>query len=65
MARRPHRDTAHVELRIRTHYGDLAFFSMIATFGAPEDVTLSEVGVEEAFFPVDGPTEALLRRLSG
>lgn len=49
-----------VPLRIRTPYGDMSFFSMITTFGAPEDVTLSELAVE-AFFPMDRATEALLR----
>lgn len=49
-----------VPLRVRTPYGDMSFFSMIATFGAPEDVTLSELAVE-AFFPMDRSTEALLR----
>ncbi|GGP89775.1 helix-turn-helix domain-containing protein [Streptomyces roseolilacinus] len=49
-----------VPLRIRTPYGDMSFFSMIATFGAPADVTLSELAVE-AFFPMDEETAARLR----
>ncbi len=47
-------------LRLRTPFGEMAFFSMIATFGAPADVTLSELAVE-TFFPVDEETEARLR----
>ncbi|HZF91487.1 helix-turn-helix transcriptional regulator [Streptomyces sp.] len=50
-----------VPLRVRTPYGDMSLFSVIATFGAPADVTLSELAVE-AFYPMDEPTEALLRR---
>ncbi|GAU65866.1 putative transcriptional regulator [Streptomyces sp. NBRC 110611] len=50
-----------VPLRIRTPYGDMSLFSVIATFGAPADVTLSELAVE-MFFPMDEQTEALLRK---
>lgn len=49
-----------VPLRIRTPHGEMSFFSTIATFGAPADVTLSELAVE-AFFPMDEETDALLR----
>ncbi|WP_103534058.1 helix-turn-helix transcriptional regulator [Streptomyces sp. SM11] len=52
-----------VPLRIRTLLGDMAFFSTIATFGAPADVTLSELAVE-SFFPMDERTETLLRTLA-
>ncbi len=52
-----------VPLRIRTPLGDMAFFSTIATFGAPADVTLSELAVE-SFFPMDERTDALLRTLA-
>ncbi|CAM5486917.1 helix-turn-helix transcriptional regulator [Streptomyces californicus] len=37
--------------------------STIATFGAPADVTLSELAVE-SFFPMDERTDALLRTLA-
>ncbi|WP_328928596.1 helix-turn-helix transcriptional regulator [Streptomyces sp. NBC_00190] len=49
-----------VPLRLRTPFGDMALFSMIATFGAPADVTLSELAVE-TFFPMDEETARLLR----
>ncbi|URM89876.1 helix-turn-helix transcriptional regulator [Streptomyces sp. MRC013] len=49
-----------VPLRVRTPYGVMSFFSVIATFGAPADVTLSELAVE-TFFPVDEETEDRLR----
>ncbi|MCY0939714.1 helix-turn-helix domain-containing protein [Streptomyces sp. H34-S4] len=49
-----------VPLRIRTPLGDMALFSMIATFGAPTDVTLSELAVE-TFFPMDEESARLLR----
>ncbi|MEU5032687.1 helix-turn-helix transcriptional regulator [Streptomyces rubiginosohelvolus] len=52
-----------VPLRIRTPLGDMAFFSTIATFGAPADVTLSELAVE-SFFPMDEQTDTLLRTLA-
>ncbi len=52
-----------VPLGVRTPYGDMSFFSVIATFGAPADVTLSELAVE-TFFPMDEATEALLRDLA-
>jgi len=52
-----------VPLRIRTPFGDLALFSMIATFGAPADVTLSELAVE-TFFPMDEATARVFRELS-
>ncbi|WP_176710224.1 hypothetical protein [Streptomyces sp. Wb2n-11] len=52
-----------VPLRVRTHCGDMSLFSVIATFGAPADVTLSELAVE-TFFPMDEATGALLRDLA-
>ncbi|MER7492844.1 helix-turn-helix transcriptional regulator [Streptomyces pharetrae] len=52
-----------VPLRVRTPHGEMSFFSMIATFGAPADVTLSELAVE-AFFPMDEETDGLLRHLA-
>ncbi|MFH8617155.1 helix-turn-helix domain-containing protein [Streptomyces sp. NPDC017979] len=50
-------------LRVRTPLGDLSLFSMIATFGAPADVTLSELAVE-TFFPADEATARVLRELA-
>lgn len=44
--------------------GDLGFslFSMLTTFGTPQDVTVDELRIE-TFFPHDVQTEALLRSL--
>ncbi|MEU5977765.1 helix-turn-helix transcriptional regulator [Streptomyces sp. NPDC047315] len=50
-------------LRVRTPLGNLSLFSMIATFGAPADVTLSELAVE-TFFPADEATAQVLRDLA-
>ncbi|MEU7153118.1 helix-turn-helix transcriptional regulator [Streptomyces sp. NPDC045456] len=55
---------AVVPMRFRTPYGELAMFSSIATFGAPADVTLSELAIE-LFFPMDQHTERVLRGRAG
>ncbi|OLB76458.1 MAG: transcriptional regulator [Actinobacteria bacterium 13_2_20CM_2_71_6] len=52
-----------VVLRLRHPEGELAFFSTIATFGTPLDVTVAELMIE-AFFPADPATAELLRRTS-
>jgi hypothetical protein len=49
-----------VPLRIRAGEHELRFFSTVATFGTPLDITLSEL-VIESFFPADRDTAALLR----
>ena len=41
----------------------LRLFTMISTFGTPQDVTTDEIRVE-SLFPVDAPTRDLLRALS-
>lgn len=48
-----------VPLRLRSPDGELAFFSTVATFGTPLDVTVSEL-VIEAFYPADPRTTAIL-----
>ncbi len=45
--------------RMRSPDGDLAFFSTVATFGSPHDVTLSELSIE-LFFPADTRTRDAL-----
>jgi transcriptional regulator with XRE-family HTH domain len=45
-------------LRIRSGEHELAFFSTLATFGSPLDVTLSEL-IIESFFPADAATASL------
>jgi transcriptional regulator with XRE-family HTH domain len=49
-----------VPLRIRTPQGELSMFSTMATFGAPADVTLSELAIE-LFYPLDDFTRDALR----
>jgi transcriptional regulator with XRE-family HTH domain len=47
-------------LRVRSSRGDLSMFTTIATFGAPRDITVSELAVE-LFFPLDEATAAVFR----
>lgn len=49
-----------VPLQLDVDGVELSLFTMLATFGTPTDITLSEVSVE-LFFPADDETEALLR----
>jgi len=49
-----------VPLRIRHGDRELAFFSTLATFGTPLDITVAELAIE-SFFPADSDTAALLR----
>ncbi|WP_117212779.1 helix-turn-helix domain-containing protein [Allorhizocola rhizosphaerae] len=48
-----------VPLRLRAGETELTFFSTIATFGSPLDVTLSELAIE-SFFPADATTAQAL-----
>ncbi|WP_040776240.1 helix-turn-helix domain-containing protein [Nocardia pneumoniae] len=52
-----------VPIRIRTPAGELSMFSTMATFGAPADVTLSELAIE-LFYPLDEFTTAALRGMA-
>jgi hypothetical protein len=47
-------------MRLRSPFGELAFFTTIATFGTPVDITLDELMIEQ-FFPADERTAAVLR----
>ncbi|WP_280234396.1 helix-turn-helix domain-containing protein [Nocardia cyriacigeorgica] len=47
-------------IRVRTPAGTLSMFSTMATFGAPADVTLSELAIE-LFYPLDEFTATVLR----
>jgi transcriptional regulator with XRE-family HTH domain len=49
-----------VPLRLRHADAELAFFSAVATFGTPLDITVAEL-VIESFFPADKATAAILR----
>ncbi|MFD8866731.1 helix-turn-helix domain-containing protein [Streptomyces sp. NPDC059590] len=51
-----------VPLRVRTPMGELSMFGTMATFGAPADVTLSELAIE-LFYPLDEFTAKALRAL--
>lgn len=53
-----------VPLRVRTPGGELSMFGTMATFGAPADVTLSELAVE-LFYPLDDFTAAAFHALAG
>lgn len=48
-----------VPMRLRLGDRELSFFSTIATFGTPLDVTLSELAIE-AFYPADRATAEML-----
>ncbi|MFF2850886.1 helix-turn-helix domain-containing protein [Streptomyces sp. NPDC058001] len=52
-----------VPLRITTPIGELSMFSTMATFGAPADVTLSELAIE-LFYPLDEFTTKVLHMLA-
>lgn len=49
-----------VPLRIRHGDRELAFFSIVATFGTPIDITVAELTIE-SFFPADPDTASFLR----
>ena len=49
-----------VPLQLETEHGTLRFISMIATIGAPFDVTLEELRIE-TLLPADRQTETVLR----
>lgn len=53
-----------VPLRLRHAAGELSFFSTVATFGTPLEVTVAEL-VIESFFPADPHTAAVLRATHG
>ncbi|MEV0551056.1 helix-turn-helix transcriptional regulator [Nocardia salmonicida] len=52
-----------VPIRVTTPTGTLSMFSTMATFGAPADVTLSELAIE-FFYPLDDATATALRAMS-
>jgi transcriptional regulator with XRE-family HTH domain len=54
-------DAIVVPLRLEHDGRELSFFSTIATFGTPLDVTVSELMIE-SFFPADEATAEALRR---
>ncbi|MEU7691238.1 helix-turn-helix transcriptional regulator [Microbispora hainanensis] len=48
-----------VPLRVRRAGRELSFFSIVATFGTPLDITVSELAIE-SFYPADPATAAFL-----
>lgn len=48
-------------LRVRSARGELSMFTTIATFGAPRDITVSELAVE-LFFPLDEATAEAFKK---
>lgn len=59
----PGRGDIFVPLRVRHREAELSFFSTIATFGHPVEITLSELAIE-SFYPADEATGEYLRQLS-
>jgi transcriptional regulator with XRE-family HTH domain len=53
-----------VPLRMHRAGGELSFFSTIATFGTPVDVTVAELAIE-SFYPGDEETALFLRGRAG
>jgi transcriptional regulator with XRE-family HTH domain len=59
----PGRGDIFVPLRLRHREVELCFFSTIATFGTPVEITLSELAIE-SFYPADDATGEYLRQLT-
>jgi transcriptional regulator with XRE-family HTH domain len=53
-----------VPIRLRHHDHELAFFSTVATFGTPADITVDELSIE-SFFPADDVTTKYLTTTRG
>lgn len=49
-------------LRLKNRDIELAMFTMVSTFGTPQDITLQEIRIE-TFFPADEQTEAFIQSL--
>jgi transcriptional regulator with XRE-family HTH domain len=58
----PERSAVVAPLRLRHADGELAFFSIVASFGTPIDITVAELAIE-SFFPADEHTASVLRGL--
>jgi transcriptional regulator with XRE-family HTH domain len=56
-------ETVAVPFRLATIGGTLSFFSTTTVFGAPVDITLSELSIE-SFFPADQATALLTTQLA-
>ncbi|HYW88894.1 MAG TPA: helix-turn-helix transcriptional regulator [Chloroflexota bacterium] len=56
----PGRGVVVAPLRLRHQDAELAFFSIVASFGTPIDITVDELAIE-AFYPADARTAEVLR----
>jgi hypothetical protein len=56
-------DRIATPFRLASVDGVLSFFNTTTVFGAPVDITLSELSIE-AFLPADAPTEEIMRRVA-
>lgn len=56
-------DVVHT-LRLQSETGELSFFTTVATFGTPADITVSELAIE-SFYPADARTAEVLRTGTG
>jgi hypothetical protein len=56
-------DSILVPLRLETPHGEVSLISTTIIFGAPLDVTLSEIALE-TFFPADAESEKLIREIA-
>lgn len=63
-AQAAHHDDVAVPLVLRSPLGPLSFITTLTVFGAPHDVTLSEIAIE-TLLPADGETAQRLRELVG
>jgi transcriptional regulator with XRE-family HTH domain len=57
----PEHSAVVVPLRVRYEPGELRFFSIVASIGTPNDITVSEL-VIKSFFPADQYTASVLRQ---
>jgi hypothetical protein len=55
--------TPVLPLEISAHGLELSLFSVISSFGTPQDVTVEELRIE-AFYPSNEPTRALFNSLA-
>jgi hypothetical protein len=53
-----------VSLELRTRLGDVRLFTVIATLGAPLEVSAADLAIE-TFLPMDAESAALLAELIG
>jgi hypothetical protein len=62
-SRRREQCTSPVSLDLRTRVGDVSLFTLIATLGAPLEVTAANLAIE-TFLPIDAESAARLQELA-